>query len=269
MVSLSELAALYERDGVVLIPQLLSRGNQEVLRKAIDSSIENPSPMYSDLSPDSSGSFFLDFLNFRRNPFIEALVKDVEVLRSLSEVVGTDTIRFFHDNLLVKTGFAPESPWHQDRPHYVVAGPKNFSMWTCIDEVGEQDSLAFVRGSHNFDRLFVPSSFRDGSQLGAEDDVFETLTTAKLNKLSQHGILIFRYQPGDVIVFDNRTIHRGLRGPGEIVRRALSFRYLGDGAFLTHRNIDPTPPMQKLGLRFDEGAAPDDTWFPLLYKREK
>lgn len=267
MNNLEDLAKQFADDGVVLIRQLFSSETLKLLSDAVEYSIKHPTAMFSDFSKDDSGEFLVDFLNFRRNPYLQQIINNRYINLTLSAVVGTSTIRFFHDSLFVKRGLAPMTPWHHDRPYYVVGGSKNFSMWTSIDDVSEDNSLAFIRGSHKFGRMFVPTSFKDGETLGIETEEFEYLTTNRLDELARDGILIYRYSPGDAIVFDNRTLHRGLRGIAEVTRRAMSFRYIGDGAYLTRRCIDPTPPMEKLGLKFEEGDAPLDPWFPLLFSR--
>lgn len=257
----------FQTDGVVQIKGFLSQELQQTLELAIEYSVNNPSAMFSNFSQSESGTFLFDFLNFRKNAFMKKIIFDEELNQKLSFVVDTKTLRFFHDNLLLKFGEAPSTPWHQDRPHYVIDGQQNFSVWLCLDSVTEEDSLAFVPGSHKLGRLFVPQSFRDGSTLGIENEDFELLTDQKLDELSTSGVLIFRYQPGDAIIFDNRILHRGLRGRGLIQRRALSLRYAGDGACLTRKFIDPTPPMEQLGMKFDEGDELDEVWFPLTYSR--
>ena len=78
---------------------------------------------------------------------------------------------------------------------------------------------------------------------------------------------MFSYEPGDAIIFDNRILHRGLRGPGLVQRRAMSLRYAGDGACLTKKFIDPHPPMERLGMKVSEGSPLDEVWFPLTYSR--
>ena len=265
--NLGDLADQYQENGVALIKGFLNSELQKILHQAIDFAVENPSAMFSNLSQSESGRFLFDFLNFRKNNFLKELIFNQELNKKLSLIVGTKTLRFFHDVLFMKFGEAPITPWHQDRPHYVIDGNCNFSVWMCLDEVSEDDSLAFIPGSHKLGRLFVPQSFKDGSTLGVEDAEFEYLTQEKLSKLSSRGIIIYRYQPGDAIVFDNRTLHRGLRGLGSVQRRAMSLRYAGDDAILTKKFINPTPPMEQLGLKIREGEKLDDVWFPLTYRR--
>ena len=267
IINVRDLADQYQKNGVVLIKGFLNSELQKTLQQAIEFAVENPTAMFSNFSQSESGRFLFDFLNFRKNNFLKELIFNQELNKKLSSIVGTKTLRFFHDNLLMKFGDAPSTPWHQDRPHYVIDGKSNFSVWMCLDEVNEDNSLAFIPGSHNLGRLFVPQSFKDGSTLGVQDTDFEYLTQEKLSELSPRGIIIFRYQPGDAIVFDNKILHRGLRGPGFVQRRAMSFRYAGDDAFLTRKFIDPTPPMEQLGLKISEGGSLDDVWFPVTYPR--
>lgn len=264
--NLEQLAKNYERDGVVLVRGFLNDNQLRTLEKSLDYARSNPGPMRTNFMSSMDGEFFFDFMTFRRNPHVKALCFDSELGEKLSQIVGTKEVRIFHDNILIKSGNAPPTPWHQDRPHYLVEGPKNFSVWMSPDVVPENESLAFIPGSHKSGKIYHSRSFRDGEEISENSD-FESLSAEEFDRLSESGILVFSVRPGDAIIFDNRMLHSALRGIARANRRALSLRFIGDGALLTTKYADPTPPLHLMGMKFSDGDVPSEVWFPTVYRK--
>jgi ectoine hydroxylase-related dioxygenase (phytanoyl-CoA dioxygenase family) len=261
--NLEDIRAHLEEDGVALVRGLLSSDNLCLLERAIQGVMENPSHMAANFGSAGTeeGLFFSDYNNWRRNKDVESMVRLPAVVDLVSSVLSTNTLRIFHDHVLVKGGRAKETPWHHDQPYYLVDGPKNASIWITADRVAKENSLAFIRGSHRHPTLFMPARFAGGA-MSEPLDGFEELTDASINALSNRGILIYSMEPGDAIIFNHRTVHCALANLSGRMRRALSIRYLGDGAFMSWKCVNPTPPFHKMGLKFEEGAAPSDSWFP-------
>jgi ectoine hydroxylase-related dioxygenase (phytanoyl-CoA dioxygenase family) len=262
--SWENLPDIYNRDGVVLVRSFLDLEQLTSLRDALDFAKTNPGPMSNDFASSDQGEFFMDYLTFRRNPFIKSLMFDQGLLKTISWIVRTETIRIFHDNIFMKFGDAPPTPWHQDRPHYVVTGEKNFSVWMSPDEVPEGESLAFIPGSQANGKIYRPKNFKDGAEISQEQK-FHSLSDLEFDLLSASGIRIFRVHPGDALIFDNRILHSALRGSGPANRRALSLRYIGDGAKLTTSFADPNPALHLMGMKLEDGAIPSEAWFPTVY----
>lgn len=263
-VDMLELASRYAEDGVVLVREFLDPDQLKTLRESLDYARANPGPMSTDFSASDEGEFFFDFLTFRRNPYIKALVNDQALLVKLSQIVGTSEIRMFHDTVLIKSGDAPPSPWHQDRPHYLIEGEHNFSIWMSTEEVPENESLAFIPKSHKCGLIFRPRSFRDGEEI-ADNGEFVALSDSIFDELSSEGIRVYCMRPGDAVIFDNRTLHSALRGREPANRRAVSLRFVGDGATLTTKFVSPHPPLHHMGMKLIDGGMPSDTWFPVVY----
>jgi len=261
---LENKAQTYEQDGVVLVRNFLDDEQLVTLRNSLDFARENPGPMSNDFASSDEAEFFFDFLTFRRNPFIKSLFYDVRLLEQLSRVVGTSEIRIFHDNILMKFGDAPPTPWHQDRPHYLVEGDKNFSVWMSPEEVPENESLAFIPGSHRSGNIYRSRNFKDGVEI-TDDGEFQSLSEIEFDLLAEKGIRIFRVHPGDALIFDNRILHSAIRGKGSANRRALSLRFIGDGALLTTNFVSPSPALHLMGMKLEDGATPSEAWFPTVY----
>jgi len=262
---LRDMRARFVEDGVVLVRGLL-RGNLPLLESAIQAVVEKPSAMganYGDKA-DPESSFFSDYNNWRRHADVGRLIRLPEVVGAVRALLDSDSLRIFHDHVLVKHGKAKETPWHHDQPYYLVDGPKNASVWITPDKVSVENSLTFVRGSHETTGLFMPAKFGTGEAMDPAMDGFKRLTPDVLSALSEKGILVFEMEPGDALVFDYRTVHGSLPNLSGRRRRALSIRYLGDNAALTWKCVNPTPPLHRMGLKFEEGDPLPAAWFPLV-----
>ncbi len=255
-----------EEDGVVLVRGLVSQTDLPVLETAIAEALEKPSRMAANFgdtaNPDKM--FFSDFNNWRRNKHIEAIVKRPENIELIKGLTGSKTVRLFHDHVLVKGGEAKETPWHHDQPYYLVDGPKNVSVWITPDYVSEDNALAFIRGSHKLSQLYMPARFKAGELMSKEIGEFKELTDDEVRRISQRGIITYSMAPGDAIVFNYRSVHKALPNYSTRIRRTLSIRYLVDDSFMTWRCVNPTPPLHRMGLKFQEGDPLPETWFPTL-----
>ena len=256
------LQEVFVRDGVVLLSGLFEGDYINRLSSALEFARDNPSPMARE-TKDREGNtiFFTDFFTYKKNLIIRSILQDRDFTDLIAQVSGANELRLFHDHILIKTGDAPETPWHQDRPYYLVDGPISFSVWMTPDFVPVSESLAFIRGSHGLNREFAPVSFEDGGVIGSNAS-FEQLTSTEIESMSRAGVLTFSLQPGDGLMFDNRIIHKAMRGNVQANRRALSIRFVGEGAFLTENVVNPTPPFHRMGLRVLEGQPLPAAWFP-------
>ena len=139
---LSEMRARFLEDGVVLVRGLL-RGHLPLLESAIQAVVDKPSVMganYGDKdNPESS--FFSDYNNWRRHADVAKMVRLPEVVDTVRTLLDSDSLRIFHDHVLVKHGKAKETPWHHDQPYYLVDGPRNCSVWITPDKVSVENSL--------------------------------------------------------------------------------------------------------------------------------
>lgn len=259
------LREAYERDGVVVVKKALGSDLRDQLRSAIEWAECHPSPMQANLAQAASGTFINDFLTYKKNIHVHAMLQSEALLDLGSQVVGTTSIRLFHDHILIKRGDAPETPWHQDRPYYLVEGAHNYSIWMPLGDVPADEGLAFLPGSQNTSKLYMPVDFRSGDQIGELNEPFHILNENELARLKErHGELSFDMELGDVLIFDQRIVHMARRTRETFERAALSVRYLGDGCRMTWVGINQTPPFHRMGLDFNEGDTPPAEWFPVL-----
>ena len=251
----------YQRDGVTVLRNVFGPVPADEidglfqLRLAISDALELRSPMASTILTDEGGMFWQDFNTWRKNIWIESLAKRLAPI--VAEATGNQTLRLHHDHVIVKTGMSPETPWHQDRPYYVVQGDNNFTIWMSPDDVPAEEGLQFIRGSHLTGKMYVPVNFKDGTPMAGDMEVLDNIWPGDESS--------YDLERGDAVIFDNRIIHKANRSANPVPRSSLSIRYLGDGATLTTNCVNPTPPYPSMGMPVVDGAPVDERWFPKVY----
>jgi len=248
-------------DGFTHIKSLLDDSQIELVASAIDSNIQNPSPFAKTMKSPEGGVFFMDYNNWRKLPLIEKICKLPKIVELVTSLTNSRNCWLFHDNILVKNELAPPTPAHQDRPYYIFKGDLNLSVWITVDDVANDSSLIFYKGSHKTNKIYTPKSFVNGLDLSENKISFEVITSQTLENFEKTD---FNMKPGDAIVFFNKTIHSAHPHLSKQPRRALAIRYLLDGASLTKFYSAATPPYDKMGVKIIEDGSVPENIFPLL-----
>ncbi len=243
----------------VVEPELLA-----LLARGVERNRTSPSKWahwYTDR--DEAVGFWTDYVTW---PYVEeyrTVVFDGRLAAIAQELMGSSTVRFFHEHVLVKEpGAGERTPWHHDQPYYCVDGDQNVSMWIALDPVPAGAGMRFIAGSHRWDRWFIPRRFLDHVPYSEADGRFEVVPDLDA-ELDQHRVLTFDVEPGDAIAFHYRTLHDAPGNSLETRRRAVSLRWLGDDATFGTRPWQVSPPYEPEGLA--PGAPLDgDARFPVV-----
>jgi ectoine hydroxylase-related dioxygenase (phytanoyl-CoA dioxygenase family) len=258
----TDLAAAFQRDGVVCVRGVLDENELRQLAEAVDENLAAPGPWANDYTPPGgSGRFFGDYVNWERIDGYRSAALHGPLPRLARTLLGEDP-RFFHEHTLVKERDTSEvTPWHHDEPYYCIDGASNVSLWVSLDPVPQQAGVEFIVGSHLWGRRFVPRKFVDHTAFVAGATGFELVPDIEPVR-DQHEIVAFDIEPGDVIAFHYRTLHSapGTIGRTTARRRAVSFRYLGSDARFATRPWLHSPPYDPIS----PGEPLDDERFPLV-----
>ena len=253
----------YARDGAVVLRGAVDRLWLDLLADGVEHNRRHPSRWaHWYTSPDEAVGFWSDYVTW---PDVEAY-RRVAFESGLAEVAGelmqSSTVRFFHEHVLVKEPGAVEpTPWHHDDPYYCVDGMQNVSMWIALDPVPASSGLAFIAGSHQWGRRFVPRRFVDQVPYGDADERFELLPPDD-ELLEGRTIVGWDVEPGDVVAFHYRTLHGAPGNQLDTRRRAVSLRWLGDDMRFAERPWTVSPPYEPNGLVVG-GPLDGDPRFPL------
>lgn len=260
-----EQVAAFQRDGAIVIRQLLNPAEVARLREGIDANLAAPSPRALVASqPDDPGHFIEDFCNWQHNPAYREIITRSALAPVAARLMQSRTARLFHDHMLTKEpGTRARTPWHQDQPYYNVDGRQNISFWIPVDPVRRASTLEFVAGSHlgpwlmprsfmtNQARWFPEGSLADLPDIDAQPD--------------QHRILGWALEPGDAVAFHMLALHASGGVDGDVRRRVFSVRFLGDDMRHAPRPWKTSPEFPGLAERLPAGALMDDPCFPVLW----
>ena len=258
------LVAQFQRDGAVCIRQLLTADELALLQGGIEANLAAPSPRAKVASrPDDPGRFFEDFCNWQEIDAFGRFIVEAPLAQLAQRLMGSDTVRLYHDHLLVKEpGTRQRTPWHQDQPYYNIEGAQNVSMWIPVDPVSRAATLEFVAGSHKGPWL-MPRTFMDNHAKWFPEGSLEDLPDIE-GARERFPIVGWDIAPGDFVCFHMLTLHAaaGVEGPNR--RRVFSVRFLGDDIRHAPRSWKTSPDFPGLAERLPAGAPMDDPLFPLL-----
>ena len=102
---------------------------------------------------------------------------------------------FYHEHVLVKEPSAKiPTPWHHDQSYYPIDGEDICSIWMPVDPVPQEATLKFVKGSHRWNKWFVPRKFETSKNytvVGQEIDKYEPISLFQLQIWNYGELTIF------------------------------------------------------------------------------
>ncbi len=224
-------------------------------------------PLLIDQRETGKGSFLLD-------TGIAAKLRDFRrfcIGGAVPEIAGalleSEKVSFFGDQIFVKEPQTRErTAFHQDATYFEIDGDQCCVMWIPVDPVTlEGGVMQYVRGSHRDGKLYAPNVFVSQTPLpGAEGELLPDVE----GHMSDHDIVHFDVEPGDVIVHHYRTIHgAGGNHTRYQVRRAASLRYCGDDIRFCTRPWAPKQLHHTQRLKDGDPLSGPD--FPVVWTRRR
>lgn len=249
----------FSRDGVVLIPGLLTNWVDE-LCKGIDTNMNEPGPYAAEnLHAGEQGRFFDDYCNWSRIAEFERCAYESPLAEAAAGLMQSKRVQLFHDHVLVKEpGTSKPTPWHQDSPYYFVEGQQTVSFWIPMDPV-TQASLRCVAGSHKWKKPVVPTRWLSETNFYPDSDAYIDVPDPDTQNMD---VREWEMQPGDAVAFHFGILHGARGNDTDQRRRAFSVRLVGDDARYVERPGPTSPPFP--GHNMNEGERLREDWFPLL-----
>ena len=221
----------YDRDGVVCLRRVFDERWLEVAELAIKEGRANPGPMYLDYSSETKPhTYETDFWVWQQNEAMRTLIFNSPAARTVGELMGVTSVMLVTDNWVVReAGAVNRAPWHHDGPYFDLDG-QWCVLWMGLEPVGPGESIVFLRGSHKWQRLFMPESFAGTGPKGEIVAPYEP-TPDFTRELERHEVMEFSLERGDCLVFDRLTVHGApnAKPPQRTVRR-FTMRFAEGGA---------------------------------------
>ena len=236
--------AAFQRDGAVALRAKFAMPWIDMLRAGIDRDLAAPTENFARHTKDPKAPAYLeDFWAWSKIPEFETFVRTSPAAALAAGLLNAPSVNLVMDNwFLREAGSTSRPPFHQDLAYFDFEGSMCV-LWLPLEPVTKANGIAFVRGSHLWDKLFMRVRFADGHpgedaqtvagqtyhtppDVAADPDAFD--------------LLAWDLDLGDCIFFDMRTLHGALAeaAPTETVRRFTlrmtapdgHIRYRGDWA---------------------------------------
>jgi ectoine hydroxylase-related dioxygenase (phytanoyl-CoA dioxygenase family) len=250
-------------DGYVHVPNFFSSEEIKDIDNAIESVHSNPT-LFKISKKSNNGEFFMDYNNWRRNVDIENVCKSKKIVDFLCSLTNSSKCWLMHEDVIIKKGFAAQTPIHHDRPYFIFKGDLNITMWTSVNDVKKESSLILLKESHKIDKLFLPKTFSSSQNAKFDYDPDSKFMNIDKYDFSNNDEVSFDIKAGDAIFFFNRTVHRAPEQVSNTTRKSLAIRYLMDGASLTETYYNDVPPYTRIGVKVKENSPVPEKFFPLL-----
>jgi ectoine hydroxylase-related dioxygenase (phytanoyl-CoA dioxygenase family) len=260
----------FARDGACVLRKVFSPQQIDLLTQGIEKNLTAPGPLAAVASrADDPGRFFEDFCNWQRIAEYEAIMKHSALPRIAASLMQSETVRIYHDHLLVKEARTQQpTPWHQDQPYYNIDGRQNVSFWIPVDPVPRESTLEFLAGSHSSKLAgttcgtwFMPRTFMTQQAKWFPEGSLEDLPDMNLPE-NQSRVIGWALEPGDCVAFHMLTLHAA---PGSTTRRRVfSARYLGDDIVHAPRAWKTSPEFVGLKETLAAEVPMEHPWFPVV-----
>lgn len=224
--------AAYQRDGALVLRNVLGSDWLSVLADAIERDIANPGPFYHGYDAPEGGAFHGNLRVWQNDPTLEDFCLHSPLPAIAKTFLNTNKLNLLYDQLFVKEqGTKNRTRWHNDQPYWPIRGRQVLSIWVALDTTTlDSGALEFVPGSHNWDRWFQPETFGITEAVGVyeRNPDYETIPDIEADREHYH-ITSWDLEPGDVYVFHAMTVH-GSPGNSRTDRRRRGYavRYVGD-----------------------------------------
>ena len=267
----AEDLAAFRRDGAVALRSKFSTHWLARLRDGIDCDLANPTMNFTRHTKDPSApAYFEDYWAWDKFPQFTDFVHNSPCAPLAAQLLGAPSINLVMDNwFLREAGSTSRPPFHHDLSYFDFEGTMCV-LWLPLEPVSKENGIAFVRGSHLWDKLFMRVRFADGHP-GYEPTEIAGRTyypPPDINANPQaFDLLQWDMEPGDCIYFDMRTLHGGLSSvtPTKTVRRFTLRMTAPDGVIRYRGDWAKDERAQFESAGYGEGDRIDGPFFPQLW----
>ncbi len=262
----------FRRDGVVAARGVFEPEWLDLLGRGIARNLAEPSPRFEARTSDESPARYCeDFWVWSLFPEFERFVRESPVSSLAAQLLEAQRINLVMDNwFLREAGSRARPPWHHDIAYFDFEG-RMCVLWMPLEPCGRDEGIAFVRGSHLWDRLFLRVYFKDHAVAAPPGWVngkyYEAPPDIEADP-ENFDLVAFDVEPGDCLIFDMRTLHGALAEsvPDRTIRR-YSLRMTAEDGRIRYRGDwakGERAIFEAAGHR--EGDALDSDFFPRLWQ---
>jgi ectoine hydroxylase-related dioxygenase (phytanoyl-CoA dioxygenase family) len=245
-ISTSAKHALFDQfreDGAILLKGALDAREIKLAEDVFNYRLEHQTPKAVHYYKETGTTFFADTTHIESwtSPCFRELLFGTRIGALAGSFFSTENVWFYYESIIWKEGAvaAPRGQWHQDLSYIPAEGGDFIRFWISLDPVPKENSLEFVRGSHQ-GPLYIDSGPK-ASQGGLSD----AMAAVKKGSLpstpdieaerQKWDIVSWAVEPGDIVAFHPGTLHGGAPTYPGARRRTLALVFYGDDLRFTPR----------------------------------
>lgn len=275
-----EQVSAYDRDGFILMEGVFDADWIALLDEGLSRSRANPTDRGHVWDRDEAQrEMYYDTFAWRGVPEYRQFVENSPCAELAGRLMGSERVNFFFEAVFCRTaGTRFRTPWHQDEPYWSVDGFQTCTAWMPLVPVTAQSALSVVPGSHRWGKRFLQTDFGqfnpDGRAKVPHSDFSSIAGGEPMPDIDgdagTYRPTSYDMEPGDVLVFNGRTIHGGsglLADDRDL--RVFTSKWCGDDVRVAFKDwgMDPdySEEMTAAGLR--PGDALDTELYPELWRQ--
>jgi hypothetical protein len=214
MLSTPQEQQAFDADGFVIVRQLLSDGEVELLSRIARADKELADSAYG--REDAAGAVVtLAVRNELQDDVYSAIARSRRIVERLQGFLRDEPYHYHHKLILKEPRVGGAWEWHQDYGYWYNNGCLTPDLASCLIAIdaasAENGCLQVLRGSHHIGRI---DHGKTGDQTGADLERVEVA-------LQRYERVFVELNPGDAVIFHSNLLHRSDRNSSERPRWAL------------------------------------------------
>ena len=265
----------FNADGAIVLRKKFDISWIEKLKRGIKKDIKSPSPRFKSHTTQKNFPAYLeDYWTWDLVSEFKDFIFNSPVSQIASELMSAKKINLLMDNwFLREAGAVSSTPFHHDISYFDVEGTMCI-LWLPLEPTGKDEGVAWVKGSHLWNKIFLRVRFTDGHKVEGNECVingkkYEDPPNILANK-NKYEFLKWDCELGDCVMFDIRTLH-GTLSPSlpkktlsrytlRLAKEDTKIDYVGDWTSYTYRKA-----MQDAGYK--NGDKLGGVMFPQLWPK--
>jgi len=205
----------FNEDGAIRLKGKFEKNWIKKLKVGISKAKANPSPRFTNHTKDQNlPSYLEDFWTWNLHEEFTDFVYNSPTAKIASELLKAKRINLVMDNWFFReAGSKSKPPFHHDISYFDFEGSMCV-LWLPLEPVNKQDGIAWVKGSHLWNKLFLRTRFNDGHKVDGVAGVVNgkkyEITPDILKNKNNYEFLEWDLEVGDCVYFDIRTLHGAL-----------------------------------------------------------
>ena len=215
----------FKEDGAILLKNKFDQNWIEKLKKGINKDIKNPSPRFkSHTKKNGIPAYLEDYWTWNLVTEFKDFVFNSPYSKIASELMSAKKINLVMDNwFLREAGSKSAAPFHHDISYFDIEGTMCV-LWLPLEPLKKKEGIAWVKGSHLWNKLFLRVLFKDGHKVEGNECTIDgkkyELPPDILGNKDKYEFLQWDCELGDAVIFDMRTLHGTLSS--SIPKKTLS-----------------------------------------------